>query len=229
MITKQSFLTFHDHQEVQATLQSASTMHSQNKELQCYRGWKMQSQMQLGNSNSTAFWYLSSCMATKAATERWAGHLCLPALGCRSHSGAGAHAVQQLHSCLLLHLNLVQRDSDLEAVWNSSYGHSVGSAGLECPYLWRAAGSLTWEDVERWAVTTGTTGGKNWHEGETLITWEMLFCLSNEQNQYCRGFIKFVFDENLCSDETVIPTGCFTIIFLTASKACVWRCMESKY
>lgn len=140
-----------------------------------------------------------------------------------------AHAVQQLHSCLLLHLNLVQRDSDLEAVWDSSYGRSVGSAGLECPCLWRAAGSLTWEDVERWAVTTGTTGGKNWHEGETLITWEMLFCLSNEQNQYCRGFIKFVFDENLCSDETVIPTGCFTIIFLTASKACVWRCMESKY
>lgn len=228
MIPKQSFLTFHDRQEVQATLQSASTMHSQNKELQCYRGWKMQSQMQLGNSNSTAFWYLSSYMSTKPATERWASHLCLPALGCRSHSGACpcCAAAAQLSS--------PASKSGAEGQWSgSSVRLQLWPFSGQC----RAGVPLPLEGSRQLNMgRCGKMGCHHRYDRRKKLTWRRnahylrnAVCLSNEQNQYCRGFIKFVFDENLCSDETVIPTGCFTIIFLTASKACVWRCMESKY
>lgn len=71
---------------------------------------------------------------------------------------------------------------------------------------------------------------KKWHEGGTLTTqrltkcWNLrnAVCFSNEQNHHCGVFIKFVFNKNLCSDETGTPTCCFAGVLATASKACIF-------
>lgn len=205
-------------------------MHFQNTELQCCRGSKVQSQMQLDNSNSTSFWYFSSYVATKPATARWSSHLYLPALGCRSHSGdCPCHAAAAQLSC--------------PASTSGAEGQRPGSIVKLQPWPFSgqcmAAVSLMWTFGGQQAASKWRCGKMGYHhryDRRKKLTRRRnthylrnAVCLSNELNQYCRGFIKFVFDKNLCSDETGIPTGCFTIIFMTASKACVWGCMESKY
>lgn len=75
----------------------------------------MQSQMQLDKSNSTDFFIFVKLCGYKTSQKDELSTSAFQHWVVEATEGT-AHAMQQLHSCLVLYLCLVQRDKDLEVL-----------------------------------------------------------------------------------------------------------------